>query len=112
MIEMSAVKDWRAVAVQIMHDPGRTPFTVPVGVEAVFRFARPKSHYRANGDLKESAPYWHPSSPDLDKLARALGDALTVAGVVADDRLIASWAATRVWAEVSSATVRVKPLSL
>jgi len=45
----------------------------------MFRFARPKSHYRTGrfaGLLKEAAPRCHLGKPDLDNLVKAAVDAL------------------------------------
>jgi crossover junction endodeoxyribonuclease RusA len=58
----------------------RPGFVGPVRLSLVFWFHRPKGHYgtgRNAGVLKTSAPDWHSSSPDVDKLVRAVGDALT-----------------------------------
>ena len=49
----------------------------PVRIDAVYLFARPKGHYRANGELKPKAPTKHTKKPDLDKLDRALWDGMT-----------------------------------
>ena len=52
----------------------------PVIVTVDFYLPRPKSHYgtgRNAGALKPSAPAEHLTMPDLDKLTRAVGDALT-----------------------------------
>lgn len=54
--------------------------TGPVAVELAFRWPRPKGHYgtgRNAGVLKPAAPVWPATLPDLDKLARAVLDALT-----------------------------------
>ncbi|MFA5943161.1 MAG: RusA family crossover junction endodeoxyribonuclease [Candidatus Thermoplasmatota archaeon] len=56
---------------------GAEPTLGAVAVEVVFRFPRPKSHYRKSGELKPKAPARHTTKPDLDKLTRALFDALT-----------------------------------
>jgi Holliday junction resolvase RusA-like endonuclease len=51
-----------------------------VVVMATFVFPRPKGHFGTgrNADaLRESAPKWHVTKPDGDKLIRALLDALT-----------------------------------
>lgn len=69
----------------------------PVSVDARFVFDRPKSQLSARGGPKPSAPLWHVQTPDLDKLQRLAGDALTLAGVLDDDRQIAEWTARRVW---------------
>tara|TARA_R110002126_G_scaffold15112_4_gene62226 strand:+ start:1828 stop:2259 length:432 start_codon:yes stop_codon:yes gene_type:complete len=48
-----------------------------VNVNAVFLFSRPMSHLKKDGSLTKSAPREKASKPDIDKLARALLDALT-----------------------------------
>ena len=58
-------------------------YTEPVGVTAKFYFARPKSHLKKSGELTKSAPRSKHSKPDVDKLARAVLDALT--GVFFED---------------------------
>lgn len=66
----------------------------PVFVTARFYFGRPKGHFgsgRNAGRLKLTAPTYYASAPDLDKLQRALGDVLTQAGLILDDRLIVKW---------------------
>jgi Holliday junction resolvase RusA-like endonuclease len=45
----------------------------------------PKSHLKANGEEKASTPFFHCVKPDLDKLIRAVLDALTDAKVISDD---------------------------
>ncbi len=63
----------------------------PVKLTVRFFFKRPKSHFRTGKNahlLRDDAPEWHAGTPDLDKLVRCLGDALT--GVVLiDDKQIA-----------------------
>ena len=66
----------------------------PVSLRCEFVFARPNSHYVGDdpvrGKLKANAPVLHTSTPDLDKLLRAVGDALT--GVLyADDSQVVSY---------------------
>jgi Holliday junction resolvase RusA-like endonuclease len=66
----------------------RTPMIGPVAVSMTFRMARPKSHTGAHG-LTPSATGAAPDTrPDVDKLARAVNDALTTAGVIYDDAQI------------------------
>lgn len=62
----------------------------PLHVSLHFFLARPKAHYRAGEQLRDDAPYWVITKPDSDKLARGVYDALTIAGVVLDDRFISS----------------------
>lgn len=62
-----------------------------VVMHAVFTLPRPRSHYRTGKFahlLRDGAPHKHGTKPDLDKLLRSVGDALTAAGVYADDSRI------------------------
>jgi len=52
----------------------------PVRVSFLFRFKRPKSHYRTGRNahiLKDDAPQFHTQTPDLDKLIRSTQAALS-----------------------------------
>ena len=69
------------------------PLDVPVQLETWFYLPRPKSHYGTgrNADvLKPSAPAVPTTKPALDKMLRLVGDAMSVAGVVRDDSVIAT----------------------
>jgi crossover junction endodeoxyribonuclease RusA len=100
------LRPWREVALTRARD-ARPDTDGPVFIGAVrvtagFFFPRPKSHYRTgkNADqLRENAPVWHTSAPDADKLQRAVGDVLTQAGVVIDDRIIAHWTAGKFYGD-------------
>ena len=76
---------WRtAIAAEARDAMGDAPCLAgPVSVSVDFTMRRPRSHYRANGELKASAPVWSSSKPDADKLLRSLLDAIT--GVVLGD---------------------------
>lgn len=52
------------------------PTRLPVEIGITFVFVRPKSHYTSKGELRAGAPT-HPGKPDIDKLCRAVLDALT-----------------------------------
>jgi crossover junction endodeoxyribonuclease RusA len=87
-------KPWRqAVAEHARRLALDGPILGSVAVSVDFVFPRPKAHYRTGryADwLRDDAPHWHTNTPDLDKLARAIGDALR--GVVLrDDSQIAAW---------------------
>jgi crossover junction endodeoxyribonuclease RusA len=73
--------------------------TGPIVLSVEFYFRRPQSHYgsgRNYGQVKESAPLLHTQTPDLDKLVRCLGDALT--GVIwLDDRQVFETHSRRLW---------------
>jgi len=80
---------WRqAIAARAADQLGdRPPVDGPVRVVARFGLRRPRSHYGARGILPRHASELVTTAPDLDKLARALLDALT--GVVyRDDRQV------------------------
>jgi Holliday junction resolvase RusA-like endonuclease len=83
-----ALEPWRnavaAAARQAMD--GRELLAGPLLLYALFTFPRPKSHYRTGrraGELKATAPQWCTTRPDVDKLLRAVGDAIT--GIVCVD---------------------------
>ena len=88
-----------SVAAEVMR--GRDLISSPVQLRALFYFRRPNSHYGSGRNattLKSSAPELHSQTPDLDKLIRCLGDALT--GIVfRDDALIWSMVISRHWTE-------------
>jgi Holliday junction resolvase RusA-like endonuclease len=75
------LKEWRSdmawFANQIM--AGKR-FVGGVGVTLIFTFERPKKHYRTGKYshlLRDDAPERHTQTPDVDKLIRAVLDALT-----------------------------------
>ena len=58
--------------------------TIGVQLEVEFLFKRPKHHFRTNGKLKPKAPFHCTTRVgDIDKLSRAVADALT--GVIYED---------------------------
>jgi crossover junction endodeoxyribonuclease RusA len=87
----------------------------PVIVVLSFRFARPASHYRTgknSGVLRDSAPeYPIGKKDDLDKLERAVLDALTSV-VFADDGQVVSLSSSKLYAwslgQAPGVTVTVK----
>lgn len=100
------VKPWRAQVAEAAHAAWGTaaPLVGPVELHVVFYFERPKSHYpqnsrNAGGVLRPSAPMrpvGHGRN-DLDKLARAVLDALT--GVIyEDDAQVVSLVASKEYA--------------
>lgn len=109
---------WRADAIHLLRlamvEQMVVQYVDPVRVTATFTYARPAGHYgtgRNASRVKDSAPYFKASAPDLDKLQRALGDALTQAGVVRDDALIATWVAIKAWDRTASVSLRVEPIT-
>jgi Holliday junction resolvase RusA-like endonuclease len=92
----------------------------PVSVTVTFTLPRPKSHYRTGRNahlLRDSAPRWPTSGADVDKLLRATLDALTAAGVWADDKQVVHATAWEVFPtsytdalDVPGAVIRIRGL--
>ena len=82
----------------------------PLRLELTFRFAMPKSRKAA---IRGSGWCWKTSAPDLDKLVRAVGDALKIGGLVRDDSLFVEIVASKeeVWADWTGCVIRVEPLT-
>lgn len=88
-------KPWRAAvadeALRTME--GVEPLSGPVEAHVLFYFPRPKNHYGSGKNaevLKQTAPTFHASKPDSDKLQRAIGDSLS--GIaLRDDAQIVHW---------------------
>lgn len=73
-------------------------------MHAVFTLPRPKAHYRTGKFahlLRDNAPIYHAVKPDLDKLLRSTGDALTAAGVYGDDCRISQIFAIKTYPNVT-----------
>lgn len=85
-------------------DGGQFPLTEPCRVELEFRMPRPKAHHVA-GDrsrpLKDGAPSWHSSKPDLDNAVKLVLDAMVSwpkkapALVLQDDDLVSVLVASK-----------------
>jgi crossover junction endodeoxyribonuclease RusA len=84
----------QAAAIASMN--GQNKLVGPVALTVVFRFPRPRSHYRTNGQLRKNAPIRQDKRPDLDKLLRAVGDALS-GSVINDDSQISRVAASKIY---------------
>ena len=74
-------KPWRAdVAAAAMEAYQGPLLTGPINLTVEFIMPRPKYHYRTGrgaGEMKPDAPCKHIKRPDVDKLSRAVMDALT-----------------------------------
>ena len=93
LVEMDPkLPEWRAAvtkAAKAAVGPGWVPRDGPVSVRGIIRLPRPaKSKF---GDLPAGPP-------DLDKLQRAIGDALTNSKVITDDARIVHWDIRKAWA--------------
>ena len=95
-----ALPSWRQ---QVIYDINKAAegetFLDGVGVVLVFRFPRLKAHYNSKGKLKPNAPSVKTSKPDIDKLCRAVLDAMTISGVIKDDSRCHSLTAYKVYCQ-------------
>lgn len=77
-----------------------------------FQFARPKSHYlpankrRPEPELREDAPAFVNRTPDIDKLCRAVNDALT-GRAWKDDKQVVQMVAAKRWGEYDSTHITI-----
>lgn len=84
----------------------------PLGVSITFHFPRPKTHSK-RGVIRDNAPVYHVSTPDVDNAVKAVLDALTQIGVWADDSQIAALTAEKRYADGSTvgAFIQIRSLS-
>lgn len=112
------LKHWRGLVTVAAGQAwaGQAPLDEPVSLELVFRLPRPASHYRTGRNahlLRATAPVFPHKRKDLDKLARAILDALTLACVYVDDSRVVSLDTAKVYAtgqEPAGVTVRLRTL--
>lgn len=110
-----ALHQWRRDITAAAVAAGATVLQGPVRVTIEFRMPRPQAHYlpansrRSRPQLRQDAPAWHTSKPDVDKLTRAVLDAL-MRVVFADDAQVTAVRAFKVYAESPGARVMVDPL--
>lgn len=77
-----------------------TPIVGPMDLSIVFRFDRPKSHFRTGkraSELREDAPRFVVSKPDRDNLDKAVLDSLVQCRLLADDCGVATGRLTKVY---------------
>lgn len=82
-----------AVGTLMRHWDKSEPLDGPVELEVWFYLPRPKAHYGTGKNarrLRPGSPEFPITTPDTDKLLRAVFDAHTVADVLRDDSLIVS----------------------
>jgi crossover junction endodeoxyribonuclease RusA len=116
----SPIGAWRtAIAAAAAEAMGDEPcIDSPVDVTVRFVFPRPGGHYlpanrsRLDRELRVDAPTYVSAKPDIDKLTRALLDAITHV-VLTDDSRVAGLRARKTYTDESSPPgcyVRVSPL--
>lgn len=117
LVEMShRVKPWREDVRQAALDALTIGYwdraARVVGVDITFTLPRPRHHYRTGShahELRPDAPVLVGVRPDLDKLVRSTLDALTSAGVYADDARVAVSSARKLYPQVNSSTALDRP---
>lgn len=67
--------------------------TGPLSIDVTFRYRMPASRPKAD---RVHGLAWRSVGADLDKLCRALGDALEVSNLIDSDSLIAQWNARKI----------------
>lgn len=101
LVESSTkVGPWREAVVAAATNQGAANVRLdgPVKVDVSFYLPRPKAHYRANGELRPTAPFVQFNTPDIDKLLRSTLDALVQAAVIADDARVQELEARKLYA--------------
>lgn len=105
------LKPWRAqiadAAAAAMNGAGLIQGAVLV--MCYFWFPRPKAHFRANGEVKPSAPDYVGVRPDLDKVARAVLDGITGV-IIRDDAQVAGLVCEKSYGDRPRVEVKVRPL--
>jgi crossover junction endodeoxyribonuclease RusA len=88
-------KPWRAAVAEAAAEVARTvpQFDGPLRLTVVLRFPMPASARKAD---RERGYRWKSTTPDADKLARAVGDSLTASGLIRDDARFAEILARKV----------------
>lgn len=88
-------------------------FPGAVRVSLVFRMKRPKGHYRTGRNsalLRDNAPAYPASKPDVDKLARAVLDGLTEGGAWKDDGQVVYLTAVKKYAFPTGCLITVSEM--
>jgi Holliday junction resolvase RusA-like endonuclease len=91
-------------------------FTGAVELRMGFDLPRPLAHFlpvngrRSEPVLRDGAPRWPIGTPDLDKLARCVADALTDATVWKDDAQVVSLTTAKRYAAEPGVLITIKEL--
>ncbi len=111
-VNRSALKPWRQMiahaTLEVIDDLGiRVPLRACC-LELDFHYMRPRSHVRRDGSIRPGREYKN-SRPDIDKLARAVLDALT--GIVySDDSCVVELIARKHYSERAGLAIGVTEL--
>lgn len=103
------LKPWREHVAQ-EGKKQRSKVTGPVRVQLEFIFPRAKSHFgtgRNEKKLKPSAPLHHTKKPDIDKVTRAVLDAITNV-VIEDDSCVVQLEASKRYGQKPGCVITVQ----
>jgi len=100
----NAIAAWAVAAMQKAKI--ERPIDSAVRLDITFVMARPKYHYRTNGQLKPNAPRFHTSTPDRTKLLRCAEDALNSI-VWRDDSQVCTGSIEKVYGPVPGAQITI-----
>lgn len=91
---------WReSVAQAAWRNTSGEQFQGPVEVKILAYFDRPKAHYTSKDLLKPTAARYVTKKPDLDKVARAINDALEASVLMEGDETIVHLSISKHWAD-------------
>ena len=110
-VNHSELSFWRAEVARGMYALDSPVLTGPVSVTLDFFFARPQGHFGKKG-LRKSAPKHPAVRPDLDKLVRAVLDALTGVAFRDDAQVVTLTARKRYCEDNVSPGLRVEITNL
>jgi Holliday junction resolvase RusA-like endonuclease len=103
---------WRGQIASTAAELLDSPIAGPLEVELTFSMPRPKAHFRSGSranELRDDAPVYLSSRPDVDKLARAVLDALTGVAFL-DDGQVASLVCAKVYGDRPGVAVAIREL--
>jgi len=87
------------------------PAAGPLGVSITFWLKRPRAHYRTGRNahlLKDAAPQFPATRPDLDKLIRSTLDGLKAGGIYGDDGQVVEVTAVKLYCNGNSPGARIR----
>jgi Holliday junction resolvase RusA-like endonuclease len=104
----TTLRSWRQDVIEAAkHARGNSvPLDGSLSLLVTFWLPRPQAHYGTKG-LKVNAPTYSRTKPDIDKLLRAVMDALTIAGVWTDDARVGRVTMEKMYSETSGCAVTI-----
>ena len=103
-------KDKKIINILISTKKPMRPIKGDVGIDYIFTFKRPKTHYRTGkykDQLKDRAPYFHISVPDIDNLIKLYNDVLQD-GFIKNDSQICKIKAKKVYGKIPSVEINIR----